>query len=322
MVVNFLNYKLLITIILVIILNPLNLFANEIKNCFSYIPYAYNSLYVTLPNNKDICYYYDTKKIKLKTNANGGRIISNKGSGAEIIAFGESQLLGLDWPQNKNNDPHDLEVLFPEQKITAYAAPNNGPYEWLRRIDILEKNNTNYFQDKEIVLGFNYGSDIFRIRNNWKPEIVIPFNENDLKYITKSIFLYELFIIKARLFGKFFQKKSFKSSEIISEYLSIGRDDNIQNIKNLLKMIKQSPILKSKKLSIIFYPPWWNYDTDSIYTERITKDFEHISCIFIQEEIFSEVLVSSPKKRSGSLTYDGRHYINSELNYSKKAKCD
>jgi len=300
----------------------LNLFANEIKNCFSYIPYAYNSLYVTLPNNKDICYYFDTKKIKLKTNANGGRIISNKGSGAEIIAFGESQLLGLDWPQNKNNDPHDLEVLFPEQKITAYAAPNNGPYEWLRRIDILEKNNTNYFQDKEIVLGFNYGSDIFRIRNNWKPEIVIPFNENDLKYITKSIFLYELFIIKARLFGKFFQKKSFKSSEIISEYLSIGRDDNIQNIKNLLKMIKQSPILKSKKLSIIFYPPWWNYDTDSIYTERITKDFEHISCIFIQEEIFSEVLVSSPKKRSGSLTYDGRHYINSELNYSKKAKCD
>lgn len=300
----------------------MNLFANEIKNCFSYIPYAYNSLYVTLPNNKDICYYYDTKKIKLKTNANGGRIISNKGSGAEIIAFGESQLLGLDWPQNKNNDPHDLEVLFPEQKITAYAAPNNGPYEWLRRIDILEKNNTNYFQDKEIVLGFNYGSDIFRIRNNWKPEIVIPFNENDLKYITKSIFLYELFIIKARLFGKFFQKKSFKSSEIISEYLSIGRDDNIQNIKNLLKMIKQSPILKSKKLSIIFYPPWWNYDTDSIYTERIAKDFEHISCIFIQEEIFSEVLVSSPKKRSGSLTYDGRHYINSELNYSKKAKCD
>ena len=221
----------------------MNLFANEIKNCFSYIPYAYNSLYVTLPNNKDICYYFDTKKIKLKTNANGGRIISNKGSGAEIIAFGESQLLGLDWPQNKNNDPHDLEVLFPEQKITAYAAPNNGPYEWLRRIDILEKNNTNYFQDKEIVLGFNYGSDIFRIRNNWKPEIVIPFNENDLKYITKSIFLYELFIIKARLFGKFFQKKSFKSSEIISEYLSIGRDDNIQNIKNLLKMIKQSPIL-------------------------------------------------------------------------------
>ena len=300
----------------------MNLFANEIKNCFSYIPYAYNSLYVTLPNNKDICYYYDTKKIRLKTNANGGRIISNKGSGTEIIAFGESQLLGLDWPQNKNNDPHDLEILFPEQKITAYAAPNNGPYEWLRKIDILENNNTNYFQDKEIVLGFNYGTDIFRIRNSWNPKIVIPFNENDLEYITKSIFLYELFIIKARLFGKFFQKKSFKSSEIISEYLSIGRDDNIQNIKNLLKMIKQSPILKSKKLSIIFYPPWWNYDTDSIYTERITKDFEHISCIFIQEDIFSEVLVSSPKKRFGSLTYDGRHYINSELNYSKKVKCD
>jgi len=311
-----------VTIILVIIVNPVSLFANEIKNCFSYIPYAFNSLYVTLPNNKDICYYYDTKKIRLKTNTNGGRIISNEGSGTEIIAFGESQLLGLDWPQNKKDDPHDLETLFPEQKITAYAAPNNGPYEWLRKIDILENNNINYFQDKEIVLGFNYGSDIFRIRDSWNPEIVIPFNENDLKYITKSIFLYELFIIKARLFGKSFQKKSFKSSEIISEYLSIGRDDNIQNIKSLLKMIKQSPILKSKKLSIIFYPPWWNYNTDSIYTEKITKDFEHISCLFIQEGIFSEVLVSSPKKRSGSLTYDGRHYINSELNYSKKAKCD
>ena len=300
----------------------MNLFANEIKNCFSYIPYAYNSLYVTLPNNKDICYYYDTKKIKLKTNANGGRIISNKGSGTEIIAFGESQLLGLDWPQNKNNDPHDLELLFPEQKITAYAAPNNGPYEWLRKIDILEKSNTNYFQDKEVVLGFNYGSDIFRIRNNWKPEIVIPFNENDLKYITENIYLYELFIIKARLFGKFFQKKSSNANEIISEYLSISQVGNKQNIKSLLEMIKQSPILKSKKLSIIFYPPWWNYDTDSIYTEKITNDFEYISCMFIQEDIFNEVLISSPKKRTGSLTYDGRHYINSGLNYSKKAKCD
>ena len=309
-------------IILVMILKPLSLFANEIKNCFSYIPYAFNSLYVTLPNNKDICYYYDTKKIRLKTNINGGRIISNKGSGTEIIAFGESQLLGLDWPQNKNNDPHDLEILFPEQKITAYAAPNNGPYEWLRKIDILEKNNTNYFQDKEIVLGFNYGTDIFRIRNSWNPEIVIPFNESDLKYITKSIFLYELFIIKARLFGKFFQKNTVKSSGVISEYLSISRVDNIQNIKILLKMIKQSPILKSKKLSIILYPPWWNYDSNSIHSERITKDFEYISCIFIKEDIFNEVLVSSPKKRTGSLTYDGRHYINSELNYLKKARCD
>ena len=46
------------------ILKPLSLFANENKNCFSYIPYAFNSLYVTLPTNKDICYYYDTKKIK------------------------------------------------------------------------------------------------------------------------------------------------------------------------------------------------------------------------------------------------------------------
>ena len=45
------------------------------------------------------------------------------------LAFGESQLLGLDSSDKNKPFVHDLLKIFPNRNFIIYAAPNNGPFE-------------------------------------------------------------------------------------------------------------------------------------------------------------------------------------------------
>ena len=54
----------------------------------------------------------------MSTNELGGRILKKSFLPNEIIAFGESQLLGLDLSDLKTKVRHDLSVLFPSSSIT------------------------------------------------------------------------------------------------------------------------------------------------------------------------------------------------------------
>ena len=73
----------------------------------------------------------------MKTNEFGARIIEKNDSGENIIAFGESQLLGLDYSDGEG--PHDLHLIFPDNNLEIYAAPNNGPFEASNQIRYLEQ---------------------------------------------------------------------------------------------------------------------------------------------------------------------------------------
>ena len=108
----------------------------------------------------------------MSTNHLGGRVIEGKPIKDEIIAFGESQLLGLDFSDNTKSAKHDLSKLFPAAPLTIYAAPNNGPLQALRQIEKIH--NIDPLSNKKIVIGFNYGTDIFRIQKHWNPEKFVP----------------------------------------------------------------------------------------------------------------------------------------------------
>ena len=87
----------------------------------------------------------------MSTNHLGGRVIEGNQIKDEIIAFGESQLLGLDFSDNTKSAKHDLSKLFPSAPLIIYAAPNNGPLQALRQIERVH--NIESLSNKKIVVG-------------------------------------------------------------------------------------------------------------------------------------------------------------------------
>ena len=175
-------------------------FSTELKalgTCFSFIPYASNSSYVQLPENRDFCFHFSNEKTHMSTNNLGGRIIKKNLLPNEIIAFGESQLLGLDQSDLRAEPQHDLAVLFPASAITIYAAPNNGPLQALRQIK--EVHSSESLVNKNIAIGFNYGTDIFRIQNHWNPENFVPLNITQLNRSFSIPGYHDIILFAARL---------------------------------------------------------------------------------------------------------------------------
>ena len=115
----------------------------------------------------------------MSTDEFGGRKVRGVAYGNEIIAFGESQILGLDFSDKEKVAKHDLSVLFPSSRITIYAAPNNGPLQTIEQIREIYRLKP--FTGKNLVIGFNYGTDIFRIDPDWKPEKFVPLDMSQLQ---------------------------------------------------------------------------------------------------------------------------------------------
>ena len=59
----------------------------------------------------------------MKTNEFGARIIEKNDGAENIIAFGESQLLGLDYSDGVG--PHDLHLIFTDNNIEIFEETNN-----------------------------------------------------------------------------------------------------------------------------------------------------------------------------------------------------
>jgi len=298
--------------------------SNAQKNvgCFSYIPFAYNGLFVTLPEKNELCYYYGKDIINLETLKLGGRVISVSQSQNSLLAFGESQLLGLDWPKKNEKNMHDLETLFPNRNITAYAAPNNGPYQWVAQANEIYRVRMNGFLDQEVVVGFNYGTDIFRIRENWDPSSVVSLSESDLKIVLEQPFLYDLVLLRARFSGGQFGVIDNNSAKIRSLYFNISADERISNLDLLLSLISESSLSKAKKLTLILYPPYWYAGSTQKQAEKIKVDFVETICRFIESQIFTKIIASFPTEDTNGLTYDKRHFKTSKLKYDTITGCN
>ena len=66
--------------------------------------------FVSLPFDREFCFKYSDRYIKMKTNRFGARLLDAGEYEQTALAFGESQLLGLD--ASDIDGQHDLSALF------------------------------------------------------------------------------------------------------------------------------------------------------------------------------------------------------------------
>ena len=107
----------------IIIINVLIIIKSNLSlaSCFNYIPYAHNDFFAHLPASSSFCVKLVNGKINYTTSKNYSRkIYNNEENINEIYAFGDSQILGIDWDE-KSNIKHDLENVYNTNKISLYA---------------------------------------------------------------------------------------------------------------------------------------------------------------------------------------------------------
>ena len=113
------------------------------------------------------------------------------------LAFGESQLLGLDSSDKNKPFVHDLLKIFPNRNFIIYAAPNNGPFEVLHQIS---QNHKNFItKNRSLIIGFSADRH-FRIRKVGTHEILFPFK----LVIYQKFFIpgyHDLLLLMARIKG-------------------------------------------------------------------------------------------------------------------------
>ena len=282
-------------------------------NCYNFIPYAYNGFYSFLPKNKTICSNTLNGKVIFKTDDQSGRIISTLNTEKKLIAFGESQLLGIDWSSVEGNKKHDLEYIFPKHSIVAYASPNNGPYQVINSINKKVINQLMHFD--EILIGFNYGADIFRIQETWNAENFIPLKTKSMELVLKTPILYDLIILKGLINNKYFSMHTIKNSDIKKQFLNIKTSELNKSIESFLSELEKLALKLKKKPILIIYPPYWGYKDNEIeLNPSISKKYYDLVCNNRLNKIFKNTLVASPKEVI-KLSKDKKHFSMGSLTY-------
>ena len=289
-----------------------------LETCFSFIPYANNSSFVQLPENKKFCFHFSNKKTHMTTNELGGRILKKSFLPNEIIAFGESQLLGMDLSDVKTKVKHDLSVLFPSSTITIYAAPNNGPLQSLQQIKKVHSFKS--LANKDIVVGFNFGTDIFRIQDHWDPENFVPMNMSQLNRSFSIPGYHDIILFLARLRGVKFGGTESNSKSIRKLYSQMEKYRRHENIDNWLSKLSNSEIKLGKKRYFVLYPPYWYVGAGKREKQDIGDDYFELACKAHGSKIFDGVLVAELPKETVKFARDNRHFLSGEMNF-RKYKC-
>ena len=284
-----------------------------LETCFSFIPYASNGSFVQLPKDKNFCFYFSNGKTQMSTNNLGGRVIKRNFLSSETIAFGESQLLGLDQSDLKPAIQHDLSVLFPSSAITIYAAPNNGPLQALHQIK--EVHRFKSLANKNIVVGFNYGTDIFRIQNHWNPENFVPLNMTQLKRSFSIPGYHDIILFLARLRGVKFGGTKSNSKFIRRLYFQMEKHSRRENIDNWLLKLSNSEIKLGKRRYLVLYPPYWYVGSKKIEKKDIESDYLELACKAHKLGIFEKILVARMPKETVKFALDNRHFLSGEMNF-------
>ena len=288
---------------------------NLLAECFSFIPYASNGKFVYLPENLEFCFSKGDGDIHVETNADGARLINanSEHDSSEVHVFGDSQILGIDWSSKDTETIHDIARIFPNKKLILYAAPNNGPFQVTEKLRFM--NNSEIIDKSEIVIGFNYGTDIFRIQPGWQIEDFVPLNQNNIHDVLKSPFIYDLIILKGMVEGKFFTiAKDVKKSNL-NQFLNIGDKENQSSMTKMIDQLRDVLRNFKSKKTLIIYPPYWGYeDNNKNLNKNVAKQFFLFACDKRFIDIFDKILIGEIKD-SLNLSGDKRHFKTSSLNY-------
>ena len=193
-----------------------------LETCFSFIPYANNSSFVQLPENKKFCFHFSNEKTHMSTNDLGGRIIKREFFAERDNCLWRKPVAGARpiRPENRR-----LNTIYPFyfrlHQITIYAAPNNGPLQALQQIK--KVHSLKSLANKDIVVGFNFGTDIFRIQDHWNPENFVPLNMTQLNRSFSIPGYHDIILFVARLRGVKFGGTESNSSVIRRLYFQMGK---------------------------------------------------------------------------------------------------
>tara|TARA_X000000950_G_scaffold158389_1_gene194203 strand:- start:541 stop:1485 length:945 start_codon:yes stop_codon:yes gene_type:complete len=289
--------------------------ANAISNCFSFIPYATNGSFVQLPEDKEFCFHYSGKTTQMSTNHLGGRVIKGNQLNDGIIAFGESQLLGLDISDYTKSAKHELSELFSSVPLIIYAAPNNGPLQALRQMKRVH--DIDPISNKAIVIGFNYGTDIFRIQKHWDPKKFVPLDMTQLERSFKIPGYHDITLFIARLRGVKFGSTVSNSEMIRKFYSKLTDQRRNQDIDNWLSQLKNSELRLASSKNFILYPPYWNVGANEMFQKKVEKDYFALACKVFKTDLFDRLLVSEMPSKNTKFASDNRHFLSSALTYQE-----
>lgn len=251
----------------------------------------------------------------MSTNHLGGRVIKGNQLKDEIIAFGESQLLGLDISDSTMSVKHELFGLFPSVPLTVYAAPNNGPLQALRQMERVH--HIDPLSNKAIVIGFNYSTDIFRIQKHWNPAKFVPLDMAQLERSFKIPGYHDVTLFIARLRGVKFGSTVSNSEMIRKFYDKLTDHRRNQNIDNWLSQLKISELQLASSKHFILYPPYWYVGANEIFQEKVQKDYFALACKVFKTDIFDRILVSELPSKNTKFASDNRHFLSGALTYKQ-----
>ena len=249
----------------------------------------------------------------MSTNHLGGRVIKGNQLKDEIIAFGESQLLGLDISDYTEIAKHELSELFTSIPLTIYAAPNNGPLQALRQMRRIH--DIDPISNKAIVIGFNYGTDIFRIQKQWDPKKFVPLDMTQLERSFRIPGYHDITLFIARLRGVKFGSTVSNAEMIRKFYNQVTDKRRNQDIDDWLSKLRISELQLASSKHFILYPPYWYAGTGEIFQKKVHKDYFGLACKVFKAEIFDRVLVSELPRENTKFASDNRHFLSGTLTY-------
>jgi hypothetical protein len=308
--------RLLLISTVLVIANVCNSQAS--MNCFSFIPYGLDKKFVSLPQGRDFCFSYSNNFTYMTTNEFGARVIFDKNNLGRITAFGESQLLGLDF--SDGDISHDLNLIFPNKNLEIYAAPNNGPFEVLEQIKNLQGTKlkgTNWLEGESIVIGFNYSTDIFRIGEGWNPKKFVPIGKKDLTRIFYLPGYHDILLIIARSTGKQFGSTVSNAAKTLHYYFAISDEERRKNIKRWLTGVSNSEVMKAPDKTLLIFPPYWYLEASEIQKKKIREHFLLFNCAVVKSGLFESVIISEFPNIDTKLAVDNRHYLSGSLIYKE-----
>lgn len=253
----------------------------------------------------------------MSTNQFGGRIVNGNALDSEIIAFGESQLLGLDVSDKEKVAKHDLSILFPSSLLTIYAAPNNGPLQAIQQMR--EIHRANPIANKKIVTGFNYGTDIFRIDPGWQPNKFVPLNMSQLERSFRIPGYHDVILFIARLRGVKFGSTVSNAGEVRQFYQSIDKNKKNRNIEEWLNRLRESEIKYGKERTFVLYPPYWYIGANELVKADIQRDYISFACKVYHSGIFDSVFVAALPNKDTKFASDNRHFLSGQIKFEKYA---
>ena len=255
------KFRLIVFILSFILI--FSIYFNFNFTCLSFIPYGIsNQNYVTLGANQSFCVKTKNIIIKFITNNKGARIIANHNY-INIKIFGDSQALGLEVNSYKD---YFLNDQFKNNSYEIYAAPNNGPYEVINRINELSFNS-----DENIIINFNTSVDFYRLKE-WYPQNFISLKEKHINSVHKYPFLSDIFILYNLFFKKNFTTQRNNTIEMQNIFLQEELENFNFNLKDYLN--KLHLILKKKNIraTLIFSTPYWLYSDDGNFFKILNTD--------------------------------------------------